>query len=150
MELVREKKIQFGDYNALEAPRGEARMKTILIIEDDELLLPLILCGLGMHLKDFHVLSAENGREAIEILESVPVDALVTDLNMPEIDGYALLAYIREHKPDIRTFAMTGDYNSEVNRRLLSLGVEECFEKPFNFREAALKISRNGIDKSIL
>ena len=112
-------------------------MKNVLIIDDDELILSVLAQGLKSCTKEWNVLTAENGREALKILDSVSVDLIVTDLNMPEMDGYELLTYTRRNRPDIQVVVMTADYSPEVEKRLLPLGVSRCFEKPFSFKELA-------------
>ncbi len=112
-------------------------MKNILIIDDDELILSVLSDGLRTYMKECNVFTAENGKEALKVLDDVAVDLIVTDLNMPEMDGYELLMHTRKKRPEIRTVVMTADYSPEVERRLLPLGVSKCFEKPFSFKELA-------------
>ena len=62
-------------------------MKNVLIVDDE---MPFQLTtpeGLGIYTKDLNVLTAENGKKAVEVMESFKVDLVVTDLNMPEMDG---------------------------------------------------------------
>ena len=112
-------------------------MKSILIIDDDELILSVLAQGLRSCMSECNIFTAENGKEAVKILDTVAVDLIVTDLNMPEMDGYELLNYTRKNKPDIKAVVMTADFSPEVERRLLPLGVSKCFEKPFSFKELA-------------
>lgn len=65
----------------------------ILIVDDDQILLESI-ADLLM-LSDFQVVTAGNGREAMEIIEKRAPDCVVSDVMMPEMDGYALLAALR-------------------------------------------------------
>lgn len=108
-------------------------MKNVLIV-DDETTFQLTLCdGLKVYDKDFRVLTAENGKKAKEVLDTLPVNLVVTDLKMAEMDGLELLAYMRKNNPYIPVIVMTAFGNPEMERWLRSLGVFAYLEKPFEF-----------------
>lgn len=108
-------------------------MKNVLIV-DDETTFQLTLCdGLKVYDKDFRVLNAENGKKAKEVLDTLPVDLVVTDLKMAEMDGLELLAYMRKNNPYIPVIVMTAFGNPEMERWLRSLGIFAYLEKPFEF-----------------
>ena len=67
-------------------------MKNVLIVDDEETLLLIIETRFEDYKDQFKVLTASNGKEAIQILESNVIDFVVTDLNMPILDGIELLA----------------------------------------------------------
>jgi DNA-binding NtrC family response regulator len=96
--------------------------------------------GLRSYEKDFRVLNAENGRIAKNILETIPVDLVVTDLKMAEMDGLELLAYIRKNHPYIPVIVMTAFGNPELEKWLKSLGVFAYLEKPIDFMGLTNKI----------
>jgi CheY-like chemotaxis protein len=77
----------------------------------------------------------------VEILKSHPVVFIVTDLNMPIMDGYELSGYLKKNYPDTPVFLMTSDLTSEVQERLRPMGVRQFFEKPFSFQKLALNIA---------
>ncbi len=68
----------------------------ILIVDDDAVLLESIADLLL--LSDFEVLTASNGAEALQILQSQRPDCIISDVMMPELDGYGLLEAIRNHE----------------------------------------------------
>lgn len=108
-------------------------MKNVLIV-DDETTFQLTLCdGLKVYDKDFRVLTTENGKKAKEVLDMLPVDLVVTDLKMAEMDGLELLAYMRKNNPYIPVIVMTAFGNPEMERWLRSLGIFAYLEKPFEF-----------------
>lgn len=115
-------------------------MKNILLVEDDILLRLALLTNLEMRFPGHKVLAASNGREAIDIIDTLPVDFILTDLNMDVMDGYALLAYLRENRPGIPAAVMTGATRAEVKDRLAALGVSKWFEKPFDLNELETEI----------
>ena len=115
-------------------------IKYVLIVEDEKTFQLTLMDGLRKYEQDFRVLSAENGRIAKEILETLPVDLVVTDLKMAEMDGLELLAYIRKNNPYIPVIVMTAFGNPELENWLQSLGVFAYLEKPIDFIELTNKI----------
>jgi DNA-binding NtrC family response regulator len=77
----------------------------------------------------------------VDIVTSKPVDAVLTDIHMPRMDGYELIEFVRKHYPAVLLFAMTGHYTPETANRLISLGVVWSLEKPFSFDAMASKIA---------
>ena len=62
-------------------------MKNVLIVDDEMPVQLTISRGVGIYTKDLNILTAENGKKAMEVMESFKVDLVVTDLNIPEMDG---------------------------------------------------------------
>lgn len=105
-------------------------MKTVLIIDDDR-----ELCGkLRAHLERYPSLAiqcAYNGLEAMGLLETIPFDLVITDLHMPEMSGFALIAYMSRHQKGIPVIIVTAFGSAEVESRLRERGILTCVEKPF-------------------
>jgi CheY-like chemotaxis protein len=116
-------------------------MKNILIVDDEPTFLQLLVTSLQTSLPDFNVLAAENGRKALKVLKSKAVDLLVTDLKMPEMDGFELLAYLNSHLPSIPTIAMSAYGTPDVEERVQGLGTLRFLSKPLDFSMAAEAIS---------
>jgi len=76
-------------------------VKHVLIVDDEKPFLLSLTDGLASYAKDFTVVTAMNGKEAVTILDSTGVDLVVTDLRMPKMDGFELLAHISSNYPDI-------------------------------------------------
>lgn len=112
-------------------------MKTILIADDNTFILEGLSTTFGILLKDYTILTAENGKQAVKIMESTPVDLILTDLSMPVMDGYGLIEHTKKNYPPIAVFVMTGVYTADVAERLRPLGVSHCVEKPFDYEELA-------------
>ena len=71
---------------------------TVLLVEDNESLQGLLRCALEE--AGYRVLAAENGHQALEIAESSPIDVLVTDILMPEVNGLELIVELKaRHMP---------------------------------------------------
>ena len=76
-------------------------MKNILIVDDERSFAISLAEGLTAYDQEMRVMTAENGRDAIRYLEGGRVDIVLTDLRMPEMDGFGLLAYLNRNHQDI-------------------------------------------------
>lgn len=114
--------------------------KNILLIDDNKYLLDVFVIRISMCLKNHKILTARNGKQGIEILKSTIIDFVLTDLDMPEMDGYQFIEYAQQHFPSIPVYAMSNDCSVEVGRRLQQFGISECIEKPFLVEEVTHKI----------
>jgi DNA-binding NtrC family response regulator len=112
-----------------------ASMKNVLIVDDEMPVQLTISEGLGIYTKDLNVLTAENGKKAVEVMESFKVDLVVTDLNMSEMDGFELLAYIRKSYLNIPVIVMTGFSTTEIEKKLQTLDIFGYIEKPLNLKD---------------
>ena len=82
-------------------------MDTVLIV-DDSVMLINYLKGHFENFKDkFDLITANNGIEAIKIIKNKPASLLVTDLQMPEMDGLGLLAYTHKYHASIPCIVMS-------------------------------------------
>jgi DNA-binding response OmpR family regulator len=104
----------------------------ILIVEDDQAQSRLLSRAICQRRPDYRVLTASNGRDAIKLLEREEVALVLTDLQMPEINGFELLAWLGTNRPSLIVFTMTAYGNAETEARLSSLGSIECFTKPID------------------
>jgi CheY-like chemotaxis protein len=109
-------------------------MKMALVVDDDEVFCSCLAEALGTA-QNCCIVTAINGKEAEKIMESFRMDFVITDLNMPGMNGYEFISHTRENYPDIPIVAMTGTKTPEVEERLRTLGVPQCIEKPFNVTE---------------
>ena len=116
--------------------------KNILLIDDNKYLLDVFVIRLTMSLRNYRILTARNGKQGIEILKSMRVEFVLTDLDMPEMDGFQFAEYAQQHFPAVPVFAMSNECSPAVNDRLMALGITECIEKPFLVEEVTHKIMR--------
>lgn len=73
---------------------------------------------------------AENGLEAVELIEKICPDLLISDIKMPGMDGLELTEYAKKIQPDIKVLMITGYQEFEYAQRALSLGVSDLVLKP--------------------
>jgi DNA-binding response OmpR family regulator len=110
-------------------PQPQAPTKTLLVVEDDRATLSLYRAGLK-GLQGFKVITAENGGQALEMLRHEPVHVLVTDLNMPVLDGFNLIAKVSRFYPQVPIIVMTGLDESQHLNTPLQLGAIRILTKP--------------------
>jgi two-component system capsular synthesis sensor histidine kinase RcsC len=116
-------------------------MKSILIIDDNKDLLDALSAALRCQLKDCGIVTALDGAKGMNIMESVPIDLIVTDLAMPVMNGYLFIEYAKKHYPAIPVCVMTGSCSPQILEKLRSSGVGRCIKKPFQLDELLQVIS---------
>jgi len=116
----------------------------ILLVDDDgESLIPL---QLFLEKEKAEITTANSAREALEKLSRENYHLLITDIGMPVVDGYDLIAKVRqlqtEHNAFITAIALTAYASSDDRRRALASGFQEHFAKPVDFDEllSAVKV----------
>lgn len=116
-------------------------MKTVLIVDDQEVFRECLAEGLDRYCRGIHILSAGNGAEALMLLETVPVDLVLTDIKMPVMDGFELLSHMQQSFPDVPVIAMSAFFNKNDGSRLTDLGVLQYLEKPLDVQALGNLIS---------
>ncbi len=113
--------------------------KTILIVDDDEPLLHLLERDLAQ--AGFIVLKAANGKAALELVTRRPVDIIVSDISMPEMDGWEFCERIRRDpgNVDIPFIFLTVHGGEEGRIRALRSGADEYLVKPINTRDLIVR-----------
>ncbi len=112
----------------------------ILLVDDDESFIWFFANALSQCEEDFVTETAGNGKEAVTIMEEFSADIIITDLNMPVMNGYEFLLHAKKHFPDKPVFVVTGVKTPEVEKRLLSLGVSQCLEKTSDITEVVKQV----------
>ncbi len=101
----------------------------ILVVDDDELIrniVCLLLSSLG-----YRPTPAQDATEAIDCMKNNNSFQLVlTDINMPQIDGWELALHIKELKPDMPVVALTGEAPNEILPKLPGSGIDHALFKP--------------------
>ena len=106
-------------------------MYKILVVEDDRMIRENVMALLES--ENFEVLEAENGKKAISILNDIKPDLIISDIMMPEIDGYELLKYIQSSDGlnDIPFIFLTSK-NDEIELRIgMNWGADDYLTKPY-------------------
>lgn len=116
-------------------------MKSVLIVDDEELFTLSVAEGLRAFDPSLDVRVAANGSVALQLLEQQQVDLLVTDLHMPVMDGFELLARITRQWPQLPVLVMTAFGTGDTAERLHAFGVDNVVEKPIDFEALAGRIA---------
>ena len=114
--------------------------KQLLLIDDDPNLILLVKDYLEF--RGYEVITAENGREALEVLEQKIPDMIICDVMMPEMDGYALVKHVRE---DTRTnwipvLFLSAKGQSQDRVKGLNKGADVYMVKPFEPEELVAQV----------
>jgi len=107
-------------------------MARILLVDDDAGLLAVLALAFGD--ANHEVVTAPDGREALDRLARGDIDLLVTDVNMPKLDGFALVRALRQRGDDLPILVLTAR-DDEIDEALgLELGADDYVTKPFSNR----------------
>ncbi|RME23463.1 MAG: response regulator [Candidatus Zixiibacteriota bacterium] len=106
---------------------------TVLVVDDSATIVKFV--SFSLRNKGFHVITACDGMDALEKLSRADheIDLVITDLNMPNLDGYGLIAALRENEQYSRTpiIILSSEEGEEDKARGLSLGATSYLVKPF-------------------
>lgn len=117
-----------------------AEKTKILVIDDEKRMcdsIKVLLSNIG-----YEVDIALNGRTGIEKLQSTSYDLVITDLMMPELDGFAVMKYIRENCSSTLVIVITGYASVESAVRAIRSGAYDYILKPFDFEIIKISVER--------
>jgi two-component system chemotaxis response regulator CheY len=105
----------------------------ILIAEDSSTMRSLIVATISA-MGDYQLIEAANGFEALRILPREKVDLVITDINMPDINGLELISFIKNNPNYKQTplFIISTEGSEKDRDKGLSLGADAYLVKPFN------------------
>ncbi len=109
--------------------------KNVLIVDDERSFLLSLIEGLQTFADDFTTFTATNGKIAVEVLKSTKIDLVVTDLKMPEMDGFQLLAYMSRNHPGIPVIVMSAYCTPEIKSRIEGISRSKILEKPLDYHD---------------
>lgn len=112
-------------------------MKNVLIVDDEETVRITLSEWFSTTYgsKDYKVFTANNGIEAIKILAANQIDLLITDLNMPKMDGFELLAQMKSDHPRIPIIVISAFSTPDIKTKVVDLGALRFIPKPFSFSD---------------
>ncbi len=104
-------------------------MAKILVVDDSNFQRNQILRAI----KDdgYEIFTAENGKIGFDLFEEHSPDCILTDLNMPELDGLGLLKLIREKNTDVPVIVLSSDTQELTAEKCKNLGATDFMNKPF-------------------
>jgi CheY-like chemotaxis protein len=102
----------------------------ILVVDDNPEMARTLEDILGA--KGFRVCAAESGTQALEVLKTQPVEILLTDVKMPDMNGVALFRKARQVHPGLTTILMTAYAADDIIQQGLSEGIKTVLSKPLD------------------
>ncbi|MEI7816204.1 MAG: response regulator [Desulfuromonadales bacterium] len=107
--------------------------KTILIADDSATMRAMLVATVE-ELGDYHVVEASSGFEALRLLPRDHVDLILTDINMPDINGLELISYLRNNPnyKNIPVFIISTESSAKDIEKGKKLGADEYVIKPFS------------------
>lgn len=111
-------------------------MTRLLIVDDDAVQARALARAFSRLRPDFVVLTAHSGQEATRLMSEQGVDLVLTDLQMPEMDGFELVAWTLSNCPDVAVFTMSAFGTDQTAARLERMGGIEYLTKPLDAKLA--------------
>ena len=126
----------------------ESSKYTILVVDDEELIRRLIVTFLSQlgHL----CLTATDGVDALDKMEGNRIDAVITDIKMPKMDGIILTREISTKYPGLPVMVMTAFDEEYSVGMAISVGAREFIKKPFSVDEFAIRLHKMILDSETL
>jgi len=109
---------------------GSMKMNSVLLVDDDKYILPLVKNLLGQ--EGMSVQCAENGVAALAVLKQNTFDLMITDFDMPEMDGLSLTRQANVMAPDMPVILMTGNISPGMPKLAAEAGIATVLAKPFS------------------
>jgi DNA-binding response OmpR family regulator len=110
---------------------------SILVVDDEPRYLRLLEANL--HTEGYEVLTAQNGKEAVEMFSANPVDLIVLDVMMPQMDGFETCQRIRQYS-NVPIIILTARGEEHDRVRGLDVGADDYLVKPFSVMELLARV----------
>ncbi|HTN52774.1 MAG TPA: sigma-54 dependent transcriptional regulator [Anaeromyxobacter sp.] len=119
-------------------------MPATVLVADDERNIQVTLSR-ALSMEGYAVELASGGREALEKIAALPVDVVVMDVRMPDLDGLSVLKQARETRPGLPVVIMSGHGSIETVRQAFKLGAFDYLEKPITEKDKLLAAVKNAL-----
>ena len=113
-------------------------MFSILVCEDDFAIKTMISTKLKQ--ENYSVYTAQNGQEALNLMEKQQIDLVISDIMMPEMNGYEFVQTLRETKYTLPILMITAKSQLESLEEAFKLGVDDYMVKPLRLEELVLRV----------
>lgn len=123
-------------------------MTRLLIVDDDAVQARALARAFSRLRPDFTLLTAGSGIEATRVMTEHGVDLVLTDLQMPDMDGFELVAWILSNCPDVAVFTMSAFGTEQTATRLERLGGIEYLTKPLDAKQALARLT-DALNQSV-
>ena len=113
-------------------------MFSILVVEDDEILNKMICVKLKQ--EAYRVFAAFDGEEALDLLDKEHIDLIISDIMMPNMDGYQLTKELRNAAYTLPILMITAKNQMEDMEKGFHAGTDDYMIKPINMKEMVLRV----------
>ena len=110
---------------------------SILVVDDEPRYLRLLEANL--HTEGYQIITAQNGKEAVEMFSANPVDLILLDVLMPEMDGFTVCQRIRQYS-NVPIIILTSKGEEQDRVRGLDVGADDYLVKPFSVMELLARV----------
>jgi DNA-binding NtrC family response regulator len=121
----------------------------ILIVDDEEDMLEGLRRIFSQHLQEVEVTATPRARQALRLVRQMPVDLVLLDIRMPEVDGFELLEALRKEDPWVTVIMMTAYGSIEIAVEAMRRGAYDFITKPFA-KEPLLRAVHKGLERNRL
>ncbi len=126
--------------NKLNTQQKNLNKGTILVCDDEEDV--LVSLNQILSFENHVVIACSSVASALEALKTEPIDVILTDLHMPEMNGLDLAKEIRKINNYIPIIFVSGNTNRELLKQFITLGVNDFIDKPFSVDDIILAVDR--------
>jgi CheY-like chemotaxis protein len=119
--------------------------KRILIVDDEKAILSLLKTSIELMYPEYQVVAVSNGLAALAELRQQPFQLILTDFEMPLLNGLVFADAVRQFCPDIPIILMTGSRNDDIQTRANSMNLAGFLAKPFEIKQLKEILQQNGI-----
>jgi CheY-like chemotaxis protein len=131
-----------------ENQRVKSSQYNILVVDDEELMRYLVVSYLSK--LGHSCLTAVDGVDALDKLKKNKIDAVITDIKLPNMDGMALASEISRQYPDLPIMVMTAFDEEYSEGTAISVGAREFLKKPFTLDEFTLRLNKLINDSEVM
>ncbi len=114
-------------------------MSSTILVVDDEPAVNDLICD-ALRLAGYRTSSASHGMAALRLLREAPVDLVVLDINMPNVDGFEVLTRMREAGDQTPVIILTARQDRDDTKTGFELGADDFVKKPFGIEELTLRV----------
>jgi CheY-like chemotaxis protein len=108
------------------------KSKTILLIDDEEIVINI--CEMMLKRFGHKVLKAHSGYEGLQLFKAnkFKIDLIISDLNMPEMDGREVMEELRKIDPHVKVMLSSGDLTDKIEKSVINKGFNGFIKKPYS------------------
>lgn len=117
----------------------------MMVVEDDRDTLEILGVVLQRKYVDMEICTANNGRKGVDLFRQENFDIVITDVNMPEMDGIAMVKSLRAMKPDVQLIFITADTGRATVEHSVGTGfhLDHYIAKPVDYKDLFVAIEKS-------